>query len=409
MEDTFARLYDHLAVEGGLKIVFAVLDGLGGFRDAERTSELEAADHPNLDSLVETGCAGLLDPVVAGVTPGSGPGHLGLFGYDPLVYDIGRGALSAAGVGFDLSPEDVAARVNICTLSEDGTITDRRAGRLPTEETAEICRLLSAEVRLEGVDVFFVPEKDHRALLVLRGEGLSDAIGDTDPQRVGVTPIDPEPLPEASDDQAAHRTAALLREVLAQARSALAGRSRGNFLLLRGFARRPALPSFSNRYGMRALALARYPMYLGLARLVGMEDPGLCDSTDSQISLLEEKAGDYDFVYFHVKATDTAGEDGDFQRKRRAIEEFDASVVPRLVALGPAVIVVTGDHATPTQMAAHSWHPVPVLLTGGTAPVDSVKRFDEPSCERGWIGRRRSVELFPMVLAAAGRMAKYGA
>lgn len=409
VEDSFAPLYERLVTAAGLRIFFVVLDGLGGYRDSQHPSELEVAAHPNLDALVESGCAGLLDPVIAGITPGSGPAHLGLFGYDPLVYEIGRGALSAAGVGFDLLPEDIAARVNVCNLSDDGTISDRRAGRLPTEETAEICKLLSREVHLDGVDVFFTPEKDHRALLVLRAAYLSDAVADTDPQRVGVPPLDPSPLPEALGDEAAARTASLLTELLAQVRRLLAGRHRGNFVLLRGFARRPSLPAFPERYRMRALALAQYPMYVGLARLVGMEDGGLCDSIESQLDSLERRSPDFDFVYFHIKTTDAAGEDGDFERKCAAIEEIDRVVVPRLTELGPAVVAVTGDHATPTQLAAHSWHPVPVLMSGGTAPVDGVSRFDEASAASGWIGRRRSVELFPMVLAAAGRMNRYGA
>jgi 2,3-bisphosphoglycerate-independent phosphoglycerate mutase len=409
VEDPFVPIYEHLVTEGGLKIVFLVLDGLGGYGDAQHPSELEAAKHPNLDALAESGCTGLLDPVVSGITPGSGPGHLGLFGYDPLVYEIGRGALSAAGVGFDLESHDVAARVNICNLSEDGTVSDRRAGRLPTEETAQICSLLSSEIQLEDAEVFFVPEKDHRALLVLRADGLSDAVADTDPQRLGVPPLDPRPLPEAANDERANRTVSVLRELLSQTRTILAGRQRGNFVLLRGFARRPFIPSFGDRYRMRALALAQYPMYLGLARLLGMKDYGLSNSTEEQLEVFGRHFDEFDFFYFHVKATDAAGEDGDFDRKRDVIEEVDSAVVPVLSAAKPSVLVVTGDHSTPTQMAAHSWHPVPVLLCGGTAPIDSVTRFDERSCAGGWLGRRRSVEFFPVVLAAAGRLAKYGA
>ncbi len=409
MQDDFARIYERLVVRDGARVIFLVMDGLGGYRDSRRGSELEEADHPRLDALVASGCAGLLDPVMAGVTPGSGPGHLGLFGYDPLVYEIGRGALSAAGVGFDLQPDDLAARVNLCTLGSDGTVVDRRAGRLPTDETAAICDLLQSEVKLEGAEVFFRPEKDHRALLVLRGEGLSDALADTDPQKTGVRPLRPRPLPEASTDADALHTAELLADLLSQVRSVLADREQGNFVLLRGFARRPALPSFEERYRMRALALAQYPMYLGLARLLGMDDRGPCGSLDEQLSVLEEEGSDYDFIYFHVKGTDAAGEDGDFERKVAEIEEVDSRVLPRLESLGPAVVVVSGDHATPSQMRSHSYHPVPVAMAGGTAPVDDVRRFDEPSCATGWIGRRRSVELFPLVLSAAGRMAKYGA
>ncbi|MER3522448.1 MAG: hypothetical protein C4317_10010 [Acidimicrobiia bacterium] len=275
MDDPLSRIYHRLVQPDGLPIFMLVMDGLGGYRDSERPSELEAANHPNLDTLVAKGCAGLHDPVAPGITPGSGPGHLGLFGYDPLAYEIGRGALSAAGLGFDLQPTDLAARLNVCTLAADGTISDRRAGRLPTEQTAVICKELSQHVHLSGVELFFLPEKDHRALLVLRGDDLSDAIVDTDPQRTGVKPLEPRPLPEAAEDHAAQRTAALLRHLLDKAREVLRGRSQGNFILMRGFSRRPALPRFADRYRLRALALAQYPMYLGLGRLVGMEDKGL--------------------------------------------------------------------------------------------------------------------------------------
>lgn len=409
-EDPFEVVYQETVVPARSKIVFLVMDGLGGIPGTpDGGSELQASHHPNLDRLVSQGCAGLLDPVIPGVTPGSGPGHLALFGYDPLVYSIGRGALSAAGVGFDLSPDDVAARANLCTLAPDGTIADRRAGRISTAETAQILKELSESVAVPGAQCFLVPEKDHRALLVLRGEGLSDRVTDTDPQRTGVPPRDPEPRPDAGDDPTAKRTAELLSKCLAQIREALAGRDRANFLLLRGFARRPRLPAFGERYSMSALAIAQYPMYLGLARLLGMNDNGPADSLESQIDTLRNHFEEYDFFYFHFKATDTAGEDGAFDRKCAAIEEVDSVVVPAIEALSPQVLVVTGDHSTPAQLRGHSWHPVPVLLWGPRVPRDDVDRFDEVSAARGWIGRRRAVELFPLVLAAAERTRKFGA
>jgi 2,3-bisphosphoglycerate-independent phosphoglycerate mutase len=405
-----SSLVRRLVIRTQSKIVFVVMDGLGGFpKSPAGKSELMAANHPHLDALAASGCVGLLDPVFPGITPGSGPGHLGLFGYDPLEHTVGRGALSAAGTGFDLRPDDIAARVNICTLDDKGNVVDRRAGRLPTDETAAICSELERSVQVDGAEVFFRPEKDHRALLVVRGSDLSDALQDTDPQRTGVPPLEPQPVPEAEHDPRAKATAALIAEILRQARSLLAHRSRGNFLLLRGFARRPHLQPFSERYGLRALALSQYPMYLGLARLLGMDDLGPQPTMEAQLSSLTNNFDKYDFFYFHVKATDAAGEDGDFERKCKAIEEVDSTVIPHIRSLEPDVIVVTGDHSTPASEKAHSWHPVPVLLAGGSAPVDPVEAFDEISCLGGFLGRRRAVELFPIVLAAAGRLKKFGA
>ncbi len=387
----------------GKKAMLLVMDGLGGYRTVERGSELTEARTPNLDRLAWEGSLGLHDPVTRGITPGSGAGHLGLFGYDPLAFEIGRGALSAAGVGFALQPGDVAARVNFCTLAPDGTIADRRAGRLPTDEAAAICELLSREIRLDGAELFLQPEREHRALLVLRGPGLDPEVTDTDPQIEGVAPL----RPEARAPEAKH-TADLVASFLDQARSLLAGRERGNFLLLRGFDTHKELPSFTERYKVKALAVAAYPMYVGISRLLGFETHQVDGAAPEEVEALARLLPDFDFVFMHVKKTDSAGEDGDFERKVAAIEEVDA-LVPRMLESGVEVLAVTGDHSTPAQMAAHSWHPVPVLLWGGTAAADGLPAFDEVSCRQGSLGRFEAKHLLPQLLAAAGRLAKYGA
>lgn len=397
-------LYEQLALTEGGRILFLVMDGLGGFRSNGRGSELAEAKCPNLDELASEGITGMLDPVAAGITPGSGPGHLGLFGYDPLHYEIGRGALSAAGLGYDLAPGDVAARVNLCTLSTDGTIVDRRAGRLPTEESAEICKAVLSGLEIDGVEVILAPEREHRALLILKGDGLDSRVGDTDPQIEGVAPLEPKPL-----DRAASRTAEAVSRLLAHARTVLSGRERGNFFLLRGFDSQTILPSFGDRYRLAAQVLAQYPMYFGIARLLGMEARSMSSGLEEQIAELNDTFDRFDFTFFHFKATDSAGEDADFERKCAAIEMLDSKVVPAARSLDPDVIVVTGDHATPSQYGAHSWHPVPVLIWSERAGRDLVQAFSEDACVSGAIGRRRAVELFPMVLAAAGRLAKYGA
>ena len=387
----------------GKKALLLVMDGLGGYRTAERGSELTEASTPNLDRLAAEGSLGLHDPVTRGITPGSGAGHLGLFGYDPLAYEIGRGALSAAGIGFQLQPGDVAARVNFCTLASDGTVADRRAGRLPTEEATAICALLMREIKLDGAEFFLKPEREHRGLLVLRGQDLSRDLTDTDPQATGVPPLEPQArTPEAKT------TERLVQQLLDQARTLLADRERGNFLLLRGFDSLKDLPSFPNRYQVRALAIAAYPMYVGISRLLGFETHQVDGAAKEEVDALAELLPDHDFVFMHIKKTDSAGEDGDFERKVEAIEEVDA-LIPRMLEAGVEVLAITGDHSTPAQMAAHSWHPVPVLLWGGTAAADGLPAFDEVNCRQGSLGRFEAKHLLPQLLAAAGRLAKYGA
>jgi 2,3-bisphosphoglycerate-independent phosphoglycerate mutase len=385
------------------KILLVVLDGLAGFAGPDRGTELEEADTPNLDQLAARGSTGLLDPVGPGITPGSGPAHLALFGYDPFDYHLGRGALSAAGLDVELRPGDVAARGNLATLDGSGIITDRRAGRIPDLEALDVVRLLTANVRIPGVEVLFVHEAQHRVLVVLRGPDLDPHVDDTDPQVVGVPPLTP-----MAQTRAATHTAEVIGELDRQAREVLADQPLANALLLRGLDSHRQLPSVQQRYGLRAAAIAVYPMYRGIGRLVGMDVVGPPATVDEQLVLLKEHWDAYDFFFFHHKPADSAGEDGNFDGKVAAIETLDA-VVPALLDMGPDVIAVTGDHATPSQMAAHSWHPVPVLLAGDRVGRDDVDRFGERWCRQGALGRRPARELMPIMLNVAGRLAKYGA
>jgi 2,3-bisphosphoglycerate-independent phosphoglycerate mutase len=385
------------------KILLVVMDGLGGYADGEHGTELEEATTPHLDQLAAEGATGLVEPVGPGITPGSGPGHLGLFGYDPERFELGRGALSAAGLDFELRPGDVAARGNLCTLAADGTIADRRAGRLADDEAAAVVTKLQDGVRLDGAEVFFRHEREHRLLVVLRGPGLDPALTDTDPQHEGVAPLDPQPL-----EPDAKHTAELVTEIAAQAQRVLAGEAKANGVLLRGFDTHRELPGFAERYGLRAAAVAIYPMYRGIARLLGMDVLGQPASLPDELQILRDAWGDYDYFFLHHKGTDSAGEDGDRPRKIAAVEQLDA-VVPELRALGPDVIVVSGDHSTPTQMAAHSWHPVPALLWSERCGRDEVDRFGERWCRQGGLGLRPTKDLMALMLANAGRLQKYGA
>jgi 2,3-bisphosphoglycerate-independent phosphoglycerate mutase len=384
-------------------VLLCVLDGLGGLPGPRGRTELEEAHARHLDRLAAQGTVGQTLPVGFGITPGSGPGHLALFGYDPLQFEVGRGVLEATGIDFELGPDDLAARGNFCTVDADGLIVDRRAGRVATEITTEICAQLEASISLPGVQLFVRPVREHRFVLVLRGEGLSDALTETDPQKEGVRPL----RAEATATGAA-RTAELVNQFVADAQRLLAGRDQANGLTLRGWAKRPDLPQMPELWKLRAAAVAVYPMYRGLARLVGMDVLDAGADLESQIEALRRHWDEYDFFFLHYKYTDAAGEDGDFGRKMQAIRDFDACV-PSLVGLQPNVIMVTGDHSTPATMAAHSWHPVPFLLRGDNARVDITTRFNEFECSRGGFGTFPAKEALPIAFAHAGRLAKFGA
>lgn len=386
------------------KILLLVLDGLGGSpMEAGGPTALETAATPHLDGLLRRGGGGLHEPVAPGITPGSGPGHLALFGYDPLRYRIGRGVLEALGIGFELRDRDVAARGNFCTVDEDGVITDRRAGRISTGAARPLVERLD-RIEVEGVEVKVRPVKEHRFLLVLRfPEPVEADVSDTDPGRPGQPPGEIRAAPEASG-----RAARAARAWLEGAREALSGREPANMVLLRGFSRRPDWPAFPEVWGVRSLAVAAYPMYRGVARLVGMDAVEVEDGLEPLAATLEEELPERDFVFLHVKGTDRAGEDGDFDRKVSIIEEVDA-LVPRLVDAGPDVVLVTGDHATPARMRSHSWHPVPFLLAGGPGPSARAERFGERECAGGMHGLRRGRELMPLAMARSGRLSRFGA
>jgi 2,3-bisphosphoglycerate-independent phosphoglycerate mutase len=396
---------DDLVTAGGGRIVLVVLDGLGGLPHPDTgLTELEAAETPNLDRLARDAALGLHQPVGPGITPGSGPGHLALFGYDPLRHQIGRGVLSALGVGFALEEGDIAVRLNFASLDAAGRVTDRRAGRPPDAENRRLVEKLRAGVRPPaGVQVFVEPEKEHRACLVLRGEGLAAGLGDTDPQETGVPPLRVQALvPEAL------LAAEVLQGVLDQAMAVLADEPRANGLLARGIDAYAQLPGFEARYGLHAAAYARYPMYRGVARLVGMSSQPPRDSDEGNARALQEAAADFDFHFIHFKAVDSRGEDGDFAGKVQAIEAVD-TLLPILEAAEPDVLVVTGDHSTPSRMRVHSWHPVPILIRARHVRADRDAHFGERACLRGELGVFAAKDIMTLALAHAGRLAKYGA
>ncbi|WP_419942704.1 2,3-bisphosphoglycerate-independent phosphoglycerate mutase [Candidatus Palauibacter sp.] len=398
--DRIARL----AGGGGGKVLLYVLDGLGGLpREPGGPTELEAARTPNLDELARGGTCGLHDPIAPGITPGSGPGHLALFGYDPLVYETGRGVLEALGIEFPLGPGDIAVRANFCTLDAQGRVTDRRAGRISTDEAAPLAGQLDG-IELPGARCSVRHVKEHRFVLVLHPDARSgDAVDDTDPGQTGRPPH-----PPAARNAASEPTARLLAGWLEAAAERLANQPRANMALLRGVSSRPDWPLFEDVFGMRAAAAAAYPMYRGVARLVGMDAQTVPAGAPPLVDALRARLAEHDFFFLHFKPPDKAGEDGDFDRKVAAIEEADA-IVPELVDAGPDVILVTGDHSTASIMRSHSWHPVPFLIHGGPARHDEATTFGETACRTGAHGRVRGCDLMRLAAARAGRLAKFGA
>ncbi len=393
-----------LSVPSESKMVMIIMDGLGGLpREPGGRTELETAWTPNLDRLAQRSALGMTVPAGPGITVGSGPGHLAIFGYDPIKNEIGRGALEALGVDFELRREDVAARGNFCTVDEHGIILDRRAGRLPTEAACRLLALLEG-IQVEGVELFLRPVKEHRFAFIMRGAGLTDTLTDTDPQQVGVPPCGVEAL-----QPAAEQAAWIANRFIEEAHIRLAGLQPANMVLLRGFASLPKIPTFQELYGLNPAAIALHGMYRGVARLTGMDILPVGEPTlAGQFAALEEHWNEFDFFYLHVKKTDTCGESGDFDGKVRAIEEVD-SFMPRVLELAPDVLFVGGDHSSPAVIRAHSWHPVPALLFGKCVRPDGIAEFGERACLCGSLGILPATHIMPLALANAGRLAKYGA
>jgi 2,3-bisphosphoglycerate-independent phosphoglycerate mutase len=400
-------LMRNLTQKSPSKIVILVMDGLGGLpREKGGPTELEAACTPNMDRLAKEGMLGLINPVGIGITPGSGPGHMGLFGYDPLEFLIGRGVLEAVGIGVPLTAMDVAARGNFCTVDDQGIITDRRAGRISTEECSRMVGLIE-DISLPGVEIIVKPVRDYRFVLILRGEGLSPALNETDPQKTGEHPLRIEAQNSTSE---AKFTAELVNAWIDRVRDRIKDQRPANMVTLRGWSKEPGLAGFEEIFKLRALALAVYPMYKGLASLVGMKLIDGISNLDEQMVALKNNWDSFDFFFIHHKYTDSRGEDGDFDGKVKEIEKVD-SIIPQVLKMEPDVLVITGDHSTPAVLKSHSWHPVPVLLwaPGTTRRNPNIDGFGETDCLNGALGQLRGPELMRIITAHALKQAKYGA
>lgn len=398
-------MIDQLLLSNDNKVIFLILDGLGDIPNPafDLKTPLEAARKPNIDGLAVKGSVlGRIIPVDTGITPGSGPGHLSLFGYDPVVHEIGRGVLEVLGLNMDLRDGDLAARANFCTVRE-GVVTDRRAGRIPTEETERLCAMISASVKeVEGVQIIIKPGKSHRFAVIFRGGGLSDRLTDADPHK------DNKPFVYTSAKAAdADLAARVVNGFMDRVRDLLKAEPVANGALLRGFSQKPDIMPFTEKYRMKALAIATYPMYRGIAKVLGMDVKDEPANYEEAVAILKKNYSDYQFFFFHVKETDLAGEDGNFEEKVKAIEDVDR-IVPEIAGLNPQALVITGDHSTPCPLKGHSWHPVPLLLVTKTGETDGLA-FHEKNCISGSVGTIYSKELMPLALAHGGRLDKYGA
>jgi 2,3-bisphosphoglycerate-independent phosphoglycerate mutase len=399
-------LLESLAIKSEKKILLVVLDGLGGLPRNGKT-ELESASIPHLNKLAGGAGLGLLTPVDIGITPGSGPAHFALFGYDPLKYDVGRGVLEALGIGLHPAPSDLCARANFATLAPDGALRDRRAGRIPTELCAELCGQLQAAIpTIEDTRVIVRPGIGHRFVVVFQGPGLVGGLTDSDPQQDGA-----KPLAVASPNPDAAMSIRVANRFIELAAAVLKDQDRANFVLLRGLAQPPSIPSMRDRFKLTPACVAAYPMYRGLAKLVGMDVLETGSTWESEVSTLREHwGGSHDFFFIHFKETDKAGEDGDFEAKWELIEQFDEEILPQLQMLKPDVLCITGDHSTPAVKGAHSWHEVPMLLASQyVRPADNVEEFGERSCVSGTFGRLNSVKLMNLLLAHSLKLKKFGA
>jgi 2,3-bisphosphoglycerate-independent phosphoglycerate mutase len=397
------ELMENISAPSPVKVIVLAIDGLGGLPDPDTgKTELESARTPNMDRLAFEGSCGLMDPIRPGITPGSLPGHLAIFGFDPLNYTIGRGAMEAIGTNFDLQAEDIVARGNFATINKENIILDRRAGRITTEIAMGLCQLLDG-MEIEGVKLIVRPVNDYRFIVVFRGEGLASGVSDSDPQQNGLAPRKIMPL-----NVPAEKTAKIANKFIAKARIVLNKHHPANMILLRGFSKRPQFPSMTEIYKIKIAAISTFPMYRGLASLVGIEILDTGPSLEDEFVTLEKYYPDYNFVFLHIKQVDTAGEDGDFGRKTKLIEEVD-QLLGKVIKLNPGVIVVTSDHSTPATMALHSWHPVPVIIRSKLSRADKLNKFSESTCLRGGLGKFPAIYLMPLIMAHAQKLGKFGA
>jgi len=393
-----------ISIENEKKIILLIMDGVGGVPDKDNKTELEFANTPNMDKLARNSALGLTHPVGMGITPGSGPAHLSIFGYDPIKHLIGRGVLEAAGIDFPLTTKDLAARANFATKDSSNIILDRRAGRIPTEKNQELCKKLQQNInKIDDTEIIICSGKEHRFVVIFRGDGLEEPLSDADPEQIGLKQKYTKAL-----DSKAEKSSRIANEFIDKVSEVLKEEKKANTCLLRGIAKVPPIPSMKELFKLKPAAIAVYPMYRGLARLVGMDILGAGESIEDEINCLKKNYDKYNFFYIHIKKTDSYGEDGNFENKVKIIEEVDR-LLPEILSLQPDVLTITSDHSTPAVLASHSWHPNPFLLHAPYIRKNDVTAFNEKECLKGSLGIFHSIEAMPLMLASALKLKKYGA
>lgn len=405
------------------RVLLLICDGLGDrpVKALGGLTPLQAARKENLDWLASGGVSGLLDIISPGIPPGSDTAHLALFGYDPYQVYTGRGPFEAAGVGLEVRQGDVAFRCNFATMDDKGRIVDRRAGRIK-EGTAQLAEALDG-MELEGVEVRFKEGTEHRAALLLRGDGLDPLVSDADPHSAGLPLAKVKPL-----SRQAEKTARVVNKFLERASQILArhpvnldraerGLPVANVLLPRGAGVFPTMPSVKERWGVEFTAIAGVALIKGICRSLGMKlievmgaTGGLDTDMGAKMAAAVKALEGHGVVVVSIKATDVAGHDRNPELKRQLIERVDESLRPiRECFQEDWIIAVTADHTTSSETGDHSGDPVPLLVFGEGVRIDDVTTYDEVAAARGGLGRLRGRDLMPLLMDLSDKTGKFGA
>lgn len=402
-----------------------IIDGMGDrpLKELGYKTPLEAAITPNMDKMAENGICGIMDPIKPGIRPGSDTSHISILGYDPYEVYTGRGPFEAAGVGVDVLPGDIAFRCNFSTADEDGIIIDRRAGRI-REGTEELARSINGINIDQDVEVIFKESTGHRAVLVLRGNGLSDQVSDADPKHEGKAP---KMVVAIDGSQEANKTANILNKIVKKSYEVLknhplnlkridAGKPPANIIIPRGAGAVPNVQPFGEKYGLKPVCIAETGLIKGIAKIAGMElvdIKGATGGIDTNLEnikngIIETASKDYDFMLINVDGADEAGHDGQMDEKIKFIEKVDV-VIGELMRIEDIYFILTADHSTPISTMDHTGDPVPIVICGPEVRVDDVKNFNERSVTKGGLCRIRGNNIMDILMDLMNLSTKFGA
>ncbi|MDD3408250.1 MAG: 2,3-bisphosphoglycerate-independent phosphoglycerate mutase [Methanobacteriaceae archaeon] len=412
-----------------MKGIILVMDGMGDrpLKELDNQTPLQAANTPNMDKMAECGITGIMDSIRPGIIPGSDTAHLSILGYDPYEVYTGRGPFEASGVGLDVIPGDIAFRCNFSTADENGIITDRRAGRI-REGTKDIVDVLNTMVikGYEDIQIIFKESTGHRAVLVLRGEGLSDKVTDADPKVEGKKPK----IVESTDgSEEAKRTADLLNKIVEKSYEMVKnhpvniGRMEenkppANIIIPRGAGAVPKVEHINEKYEVNSACIAETGLFMGIGRFAGMDiiemddvtggvDTNLDNIIDTIINQVNNT--DHNFFLINIDGADEAGHDGNAIQKKEFIEKVDKIVMSKLLNLKNVVLFLTADHSTPISVMNHSGDPVPVIINSPEVRVDDVKEYNEFAVAKGGLCRIRGSDVMNIVMDLMNNSHKFGA